>query len=212
MCGLVFVLVEAVSRNANWYDVGMDCVECGERVSLPSRGRTGKYCSGRCRQAAYRRRQRDKARRGVPGWLREGVRWTRADGKRPVMVDGRAASSTDPATWGRFSDVQAGAGDGYGVMLGGGLACIDLDNCFWYGELSPFAQRIVEMNAGAYVEVSVSGNGLLSFGEFSEVSGIRRDGFEFYSRSRFIRVTGNVFRGMCGAGGVVPLNVPRNGR
>ena len=188
--------------------VGMDCVECGGRVPLPSRGRTGKYCSGRCRQAAYRRRQRDKAREGVPGWLRAGVRWTRADGKRPVMPDGRAASSTNPATWARYEDVQAGAGDGYGVMLGGGLACIDLDNCFVDGELSPFAERIIEMNSGAYVEVSLSGNGLHIFGEFSEVSGVRREGFEFYSRARFIRVTGDVFRGLSGAGGVVGLNVP----
>lgn len=186
----------------------MDCVECGGRVPLPARGRTGKYCSGACRQAAYRRRRRDKARGGVPSWLRDGVRWTRAVGKRPVMPCGRAASSTDPATWARFSDVQAGAGDGYGVMLGGGLACIDLDNCFVEGELLPFAKRIVEMNAGAYVEVSLSGNGLHIFGEFAEVSGIRRPGFEFYSRARFIRVTGNVFQGMCGAGGVVPLCVP----
>ena len=187
----------------------MGCLECGEPVPLPTRGKTGKYCTGRCRQAAYRRRRRDKAREGVPGWLRDGVRWTRAAGKRPVMVDGRAASSTDPATWGSYADVQDGAGDGYGVMLGGGgLACIDLDNCFVEGELSPFAERIVEMNAGAYVEVSVSGNGLHIFGEFSEVSGIRRPGFEFYSRARFIRVTGDVFRGLSGAGGVVPLCVP----
>lgn len=185
----------------------MGCVECGERVPLPSRGRTGKYCSGRCRQAAYRRRQRDKAR-GVPSWLREGERWTRAEGKLPVMPNGRVASSTDPATWGSYADCQAGAGDGFGVMLGGGLACIDLDNCFMDGELSPFAQRIVEMNAGAYVEVSMSGNGLHIFGEFSEVSGVRRSGFEFYSRARFIRVTGDVFRGMDGRGGVVRLNVP----
>ena len=185
----------------------MDCVECGERVELPARGRTGKYCSGACRQAAYRRRRRDKAR-GVPSWLRAGVQWTRADGKRPVMPNGRAASSTDPATWGSYADVQDGAGDGYGVMLGGGLACIDLDNCFVDGELSPFAEGIIEMNAGAYVEVSLSGNGLHIFGEFPEVSGVRRPGFEFYSRARFIRVTGDVFRGLCGAGGVVSLNVP----
>ena len=144
----------------------------------------------------------------MPSWLREGVRWTRAEGKLPVMPNGRAASSTDPATWGRsYADVQDGAGDGYGVMLGG-LACIDLDNCFVEGELSPFAERIVEMNAGAYVEVSVSGNGLHIFGEFAEVSGIRRGGFEFYSRARFIRVTGDVFQGLSGAGGVVPLCVP----
>ena len=144
----------------------------------------------------------------MPSWLRAGVRWTRADGKRPVMPCGRAASSTDPSTWARYEDVQDGAGDGYGVMLGGGLACIDLDGCLVDGWLSPLAQRVLERNPGAYVEVSLSGNGLHIFGEFSEVSGIRRDGFEFYSRARFIRVTGVVFRGMCGAGGVVRLNVP----
>ena len=139
--------------------------------------------------------------------MRAGVRWTRADGKRPVMPNGRAASSIDPATWTRYGDVQAGFGDGYGVMLGGGLACIDLDDCLVGGRLSPLAEVVLERNPGAYVEVSVSGNGLHIFGIFSEVSGFRRNGFEFYSRARFIRVTGNVFRGMCGAV-PAPLYVP----
>ena len=89
-----------------------------------------------------------------------------------------------------------------------GLGCIDLDGCLVDGWLSPLAQRVLERNPGAYVEVSVSGNGLHIFGEFAEVSGIRRPGFEFYSRARFIRVTGDVFRGLSGAGGVVPLCVP----
>lgn len=171
-------------------------------------GRVPKFCSGACRQRAYRRRQRDKAREGVPSWLREGVRWTRAEGKLPVMPNGRVASSTNPATWGSYADVQDGAGDGFGVMLGGGLACIDLDNCFVDGELSPFAEMIVEMNAGAYVEVSVSGNGLHIFGEFSEASGVRRSGFEFYSRARFIRVTGRIWAGMHGDNGPVELGLP----
>src|SRR5690625_6658862 len=68
--------------------------------------------------------------------MRRERRWVRADGKRPIMPDGRPASSTRACTWSSFSEVQAGAGDGYGVMLGGGLACWDLDDCFDGGVLA----------------------------------------------------------------------------
>ncbi|CAB0627760.1 hypothetical protein [Corynebacterium diphtheriae] len=46
-----------------------------------ARGRTPKYCSGRCRQRAHR------ARASVlPAFMRERVAWCRADGKRPIML------------------------------------------------------------------------------------------------------------------------------
>ena len=64
------------------------------------------------------------------------MRWTRRVGKRPVMIDGRPASSTDPKTWGTFAEVQRGAGDGFGVMLGDGLACYDLDHCLVGGKVA----------------------------------------------------------------------------
>lgn len=206
--GSVFVLVVALSRNVSCGFAGsiggMDCVECGDRVPLPARGKTGKYCSGACRQRAYRRRRAA----GVPSWLKGRERWTRADHKRPITPGGLSASSTNPDTWGSYADCQAGAGDGYGVMLGDGLGCIDLDGCLDGGRLSAVAESVLAANPGAYVEVSMSGRGLHVFGQRAEVPGRRVPGVEVYSRGRFIRVTGNVWDGMSGANGPAVLSVP----
>lgn len=122
------------------------------------------------------------------------ARWVRADGKRPVRVDGRPASSTDACTWSSFRDVRTGAGDGFGVMLGGGLACWDLDGCLVDGVLSERARGVLAGVEPIWVERSVSGTGLHVFVEAPEGPG-RRDGggVEFYSRARFILVTGDRF-------------------
>lgn len=115
----------------------------------------------------------------------------RAVGKRPVRPDGRWASSTDAGTWSPFADVQSGAGDGYGVMLGGGLACWDLDHCFEGGRLAGWARDALVGVVPIYAERSVSGSGLHVFVEAPEGPGRRGGGVEFYSRARFIRVTGD---------------------
>lgn len=121
------------------------------------------------------------------------ARWVRADGKRPIQVDGSPASSTDSDTWARFCDVQSGAGDGFGVMLGGGLGCVDLDHCLEDGVLAPWAAEVLDAESSLFVEVSLSGNGLHVFVECPEGSGSRRGGVERYSRGRFIRCTGVEF-------------------
>lgn len=121
--------------------------------------------------------------------MREGRRWVRADGKRPIQVDGSPASSTDSDTWARFCDVQSGAGDGFGVMLGGGLGCVDLDHCLEGGSLASWARDVLAgIEAPLYVERSVSGTGLHVFVECPEGPGSRREGVERYSRARFIRM------------------------
>lgn len=178
------------------------CSECGVALDPCRSRRPARFCSGRCRQKAYRRRRRTE----FPVALREGRRWVRADGKRPIMADGRPASSINPRTWANFGDVQVGAGDGFGVMLGGGIGCIDLDGALdGRGRVvSPVARAVLDANPGAWAEVSVSGLGLHVFGLLRDGPGSCRDGVEVYSRSRFIRVTGNVFR----PGGLVPLVVP----
>lgn len=120
-------------------------------------------------------------------------RWVRADGKRPITPTGSPASSTRSSTWSSFSEVQRGAGDGFGVMLGGGLGCYDLDNALEGGVLKPWARSVVDAIAEpiVYVERSVSGRGLHVFVEVAEARGIRRslgDGsVEKYSYGRFIR-------------------------
>ena len=154
-------------------------------------GRSRRFCSARCRQAACRARKAERPSAG----LSEG-RWTRCEGKRPVTVTGRAASSTDSSTWSSFAEVQASsAGDGFGVMLGGGLGCHDLDHALEDGELKPWARGVLDdiTEPVLFVEVSMSGEGLHVFVDAPEGPGRKRQvgdgGHEFYSRARFIRTT-----------------------
>lgn len=169
------------------------CEQCGGHFeSAGARGRTPRFCSAACRQKSYRER-----RAGVKRLQALSVgRWVRADGKRPVMVDGSAASSTNPATWASFTEVQSGAGDGFGVVLdGSGLGCYDFDNCFDGGVLKPAVRAYIDSIASpiVYAERSVSGNGLHVFVEAEKRRGFRRDGVEFYSWGRFIRTTLDAF-------------------
>ena len=169
--------------------MNLTCKQCGGHFeSVGARGRTPRFCSAACKQKSYRER-----RAGVKRLQALSVgRWVRADGKRPVMVDGSAASSTNPATWASFAEVQSGAGDGFGVVLdGSGLGCYDFDDCFDGGVLKPAVRDFIAGIAYpiVYVERSVSGNGLHVFVEAEKQRGFRRDGVEFYSWGRFIRMT-----------------------
>lgn len=107
------------------------------------------------------------------------------------MITGASASSTNESTWAGFKAAQGGAGDGFGVMLGDGLACWDLDHCITDGKIEPWAEQILSgIENPLWVEVSVSGTGLHIFVESPEAPGSRSGLVEFYSRERFIRVTG----------------------
>ena len=170
----------------------LSCQQCSAHIEI-KHGRRPKFCSGKCRQRAHRERRSQIERLKS---LSVG-RWVRADGKRPVMVDGSAASSTNPATWASFAEVQSGAGDGFGVVLdGSGLGCFDFDNCFDNGELKPAVRDFIAGIACpiVYVERSVSGNGLHVFVEAEKQRGFRSDGVEFHSWGRFIRMTLDSFK------------------
>lgn len=170
-----------------WYDQGMTiCPACDTRLPVvPGRGRPRKYCGEACR-SRYRRSV------ALPKAMTERKAWVRAVGKRPVHPDGSPASSTYSRTWSSFKDVQRGAGDGFGVMLGNGLGCYDLDNVSdeaarWF--IADIPERIV------FMERSVSGRGVHIFIEAPEGTGIRWESdagvsVERYTQSRFIRVTG----------------------
>lgn len=164
------------------------CESCGRGfVRRGARGRVPRFCGQTCRK---------RASRVVKAPFVAGDRvWVRADGKRPIMVDGSPASSTDSGTWDSFEAVQSGAGDGFGVMLGSGLGCYDFDDCFedgvLKGAIADFIAAIPE--PVIFVERSVSGRGLHVFVEAGERRGFRRGGVEFYSRARFIRTTLNEF-------------------
>lgn len=120
-----------------------------------------------------------------------GRRWVRADGKRPIQADGKPASSTDPETWADYAEVtRSKAGDGFGVMLGDGLGCYDLDSIS-DDDARAFMATIAE--PVIYAERSMSGSGVHIFIEAPEVAGTKRDGIERYARHRFIRMTGQQF-------------------
>ena len=163
--------------------MGSTCGECGKVLQRAVTGRPKRFCGQTCRKRASRRPK-------FPTVMTEQCRWVRADGKRPIQVDGSPASSTDPNTWVSFLDVQRGAGDGFGIMLGDGLGCYDFDHLsdgFVRAYASSIPERVV------FAERSVSGEGVHVFIEAPEVKGWRRRGVERYTRARFIRMTGVEF-------------------
>ena len=177
------------NASSNGIIAGVKCLNCGRDVPQKSKGPARRTCSARCRQAVSRKRRQ----RPIPAAMADAPRWVRADGKRPITRTGAPASSTNPSTWGSFDEVQQGAGDGYGVMLGGGLGCYDLDNALECGAAKPWAREIIESieEPIVYVEKSVSARGLHVFVQLAEQRGTRRDvgdgSVEKYSYGRFIR-------------------------
>lgn len=165
------------------------CPACDAVIPFAAgRGRPRKYCGEACR-SRYRRAT------ALPKAMTEKDHWVRADGKRPVTVAGRPASSTDWSTWAAFADVQRGAGDGFGFMLGAGIGAYDLDDVT-DEQIREFVDSVVE--PVLFVERSVSGKGAHVFVEAPECSGWKRTvggiHVERYTRARFIRMTGVRFQ------------------
>lgn len=168
------------------------CQTCGAAFEAPLKpGRRPRFCTPKCRLKNHRLVKKY----GIPGEMAAQKRWVKCQGKRPIQTNGRAASTTKPATWATISQVSAStAGDGYGYMLGGGIGCIDLDHCIYAdGTLTALAVSILDACPDTYIEVSASGAGLHIFGMISEGPGWKRGGVEIYSRERFIRMTGKRF-------------------
>lgn len=170
---------------------------CGKAVSEQQRS-DARFCSTRCRVAAHRRRRR--AEREIPEAMTQAARWVCYDpAKRPLNpLTGRLASVTNPNTWGTLEQAQSRSQQ-IGFVLGGGIGCIDLDHCLDdQGRPNQAATELLDFYAGSYVEVSPSGRGLHIWGEAAERRGFRRtwkgQSVEFYSRDRYITITGQVFR------------------
>jgi len=169
----------------------MRCERCDVSLELKSHGPAARFCSNRCRVAARR------ARGNLPVEMTSRNCWTRADSKRPIRSDGSPASSTNPLTWSSYSEAKAStAGDGFGIMLGNGIGCYDLDHALIDGQLTNSASEHLAAISEPilFTEVSHSGDGLHIFVSAPESPGIRRSGFERYTRARFIRVTGSAFQ------------------
>ncbi|MEU9470434.1 DNA primase [Streptomyces avermitilis] len=165
--------------------------QCGQHLGA-RHAHNARFCSGRCRVAAHR------ARRTLPVELTSRPRWIRRTASKvPVTTAGDAASSTDPATWTGHRDAaasRAGAGLGF-VLNGDGIACVDLDHCLAGGGLAPWAQRIVDLAPGCWIERSVSGDGLhvWGYGRLERGRRLSVDGgsVELYADGRYIAVTGD---------------------
>jgi len=137
----------------------------------------------------------------------QNVNRTKPDGtkvwaKMPLSAKGGAGSSTDPATWVPFGvavdEYIMGDYDGIGIVLGGTLHGIDLDDCRdpATGVLSDLAQETLDRVEG-YAEVSPSGTGIKIFTR-TNLDGSRTKkeaGVELYKNGRYFTVTGHALNG-----------------
>lgn len=170
------------SSGRNRYNGYMrNCENCG--VSIVRKNAQARYCSTRCRVTAHRAT--------IPAELTRRNAWVRADRKRPLTITGNPASSTDASTWATWAQVKASKeGDGFGIMLGNGIGCYDLDHVS-DAEARDLATEIPERII--YTERSMSGHGVHIFVEAPESAGSKKwqGRHERYTRERFIRMTGN---------------------
>ena len=114
----------------------------------------------------------------------------------------RRASSIDLMTWATFSEASAAyeagkplAYDGLGFAFCSAdpFVGIDLDDCRDpdSGEISQWAQEIIDSVQEGYVEVSPSGHGIHIIVEgVLRGGGMRKGKVEMYSRERFFTITG----------------------
>jgi len=170
-----------------------ECEHCMGALPLPRRS-DARYCSGRCRVAALRARRKADAAR-IPETLTSRARWVRHSAKRPMRIDGKWASTTDPSTWSDFAAVdrsRLGQGIGFVLAPGDDILVVDLDHAVENGELKPWARRIVDALPATYMERGRSGTGLHLWFRGSVPAGrrIRRGdvALEVYSQGRYIIV------------------------
>ena len=129
--------------------------------------------------------------------------------KIPYQVSGRAASSTDSATWASYDDASdaliMGGDDGQGFDGLGfvfteddDVSGLDIDDCRdpLTGALSDVAQEALDRIDG-YAEVSPSGTGLKMFTRMALARAHKDDskGIEMYKSGRYFTVTGHQLNG-----------------
>ena len=118
--------------------------------------------------------------------------------KVPYQIDGRRASSTNPATWTTFERAygayrrQEFSGVGFVLTKDIGIVGVDLDHCrdLENGTIEPWAQAIVD-RLSSYTEVTPSRTGLRIFvhGQLPP-RGRKKGNVEMYDSGRFLTVTG----------------------
>src|SRR4051794_36713322 len=141
--------------------------------------------------------------------LRQWLCWRQEerDGKPTKIpyspVTGQRASSTNPETWGSYSEAvsayreQRYSGIGFVFTPEDDLCGVDLDSCLdpKTGELESWAQEIVQALT-SYTEITPSGRGLHVLVRAKLPDGRNRKGhFEAYDQARFFTVTGKHLAG-----------------
>jgi hypothetical protein len=138
-------------------------------------------------------------------WMANGSgKWTKPPFQSRCPSDN--ARNNAASTWSSLADAvevaKNGAADGIGfVLTDTDIAAIDLDHCRdpLTGEIDPWAQEVIDMAAGAYVELTVSGTGVRVIGRGTgakthknyKISGREGAKIEFYRGAvRFITVSG----------------------
>lgn len=120
--------------------------------------------------------------------------------KKPVSVHtGQTCDHTDPANWCSFDEalayVEAGHADGVGFEFTPdcGLWFLDIDGALQGGQWSPLSQNLLNLTAGAAIEVSQSGTGLHVIGSGQvPPHGCKNTALnlELYTADRFVALTG----------------------
>lgn len=143
-------------------------------------------------------------RRQWVGWRYE----QRGEGKptKPPVnpFTGRAASTTDPTTWGKYDDACEAVvrynleGVGYVLTADDGLSGIDLDDCRdpQTAKFESWAREVVVL-AETYAEVSPSGAGvrMLSRGKVPSAIKCKPANVEVYGTGRYLTLTGRHIEG-----------------
>ena len=109
-------------------------------------------------------------------------------------ITGKLASVTNSETWCTFEQAVSFAHiySGIGFVLTDGYTCIDLDHT--ENEEMRQKQIAIESAFNSYSEVSPSGKGLHIWIKGTVPSGRRRGAVEVYSSSRYMTMTGQVYR------------------
>lgn len=120
--------------------------------------------------------------------------------KKPVSVHtGQTCDHTDPANWCSFDEalayVEAGHAEGVGFEFRPdcGLWFLDIDDAAQGGKWSPLSQQLLNLTAGAAIEVSQSGTGLHVIGSGPVPPHSCKNtalNLELYTADRFVALTG----------------------
>ena len=143
----------------------------------------------------------------VPNTLKRAkawVLWKLEDGKKkPYSANYNGLASTTKAhTWAYYSKAaqkleytgEEYNGLGFVFTEGSGLVFIDLDNCVdEWGELSPFAEKVLALFPATYTEYSQSERGLHIVCRGNVPRAHKSAEIEIYSSGRYMAFTGNAY-------------------